>query len=268
MKKFDGVMIITDLDGTLLDSKKQVGARSREAIDYFMAAGGRFTFATGRLLQSFRNVIDRLVWNAPVIFSNGAQIYDIQNGKMLFECPLDDEAAQVCQEALIRFPGTAAEVYRHLFCETVNENEITKKHLVDFFIERTIKESIPETTEPRVKILLTNETAELEKAAAFISGNCPGVSPCFSSPVFLEIFSSKTDKGAAALRLAKILGIDRNHLYAAGDQENDIDLLSAAALSFAPEYAEPKVMASAGKLLPDIDSDMMASLISHLDGIY
>ena len=106
-------MIVTDLDGTLLNSNKHVDAESREAIEYFMANGGYFTFATGRLYQSFQNVRKRVVQNAPVIFSNGAQIYDLESEKLLWECGLDGDIEPLCEEILRKFPGTAAEVYRH-----------------------------------------------------------------------------------------------------------------------------------------------------------
>ena len=48
MGKFDGVLICTDLDGTLLRNDKSISADNKAAIDYFKAEGGRFTFVTGR----------------------------------------------------------------------------------------------------------------------------------------------------------------------------------------------------------------------------
>ena len=37
MGKFANVLIVTDLDGTLLDSQKKIGVASREAIRYFIS---------------------------------------------------------------------------------------------------------------------------------------------------------------------------------------------------------------------------------------
>ena len=64
MGKFANVLIVTDLDGTLLDHEKNIGAASREAIRYFMSEGGLFTFATGRLYQSFMGICKKLPFNA------------------------------------------------------------------------------------------------------------------------------------------------------------------------------------------------------------
>lgn len=48
MKKFDGLLLGCDMDGTLLDSRKQISAKNQEAIWYFVKNGGSFSLATGR----------------------------------------------------------------------------------------------------------------------------------------------------------------------------------------------------------------------------
>ena len=49
MGKFDGILICTDLDGTLINSSEKVSKENLDAIEYFKANGGLFTFVTGRL---------------------------------------------------------------------------------------------------------------------------------------------------------------------------------------------------------------------------
>jgi Cof subfamily protein (haloacid dehalogenase superfamily) len=268
MGKFSGVLIVTDLDGTLLNSNKHVDAESREAIEYFMANGGYFTFATGRLYQSFQNVRKRVVQNAPVIFSNGAQIYDLESEKLLWECGLDGDIEPLCEEILRKFPGTAAEVYRHKKCDTINENEITEKHIRDFEIERTIRTSFSEIEKPWIKVLFTNETALLKEIADYINEKYDKANAKFSAKHFLEVFSGKTDKGRGTLRLAEMLGVATENIYTVGDQENDIDLLSAASVSFAPENAVPEVKKYVDVILPDNDHNTIAAMISHIDKLY
>ena len=43
MKKFDGLLLGCDMDGTLLDSRKQISAKNQEAIWYFVKNGGSFS---------------------------------------------------------------------------------------------------------------------------------------------------------------------------------------------------------------------------------
>jgi len=56
MGKFDGVLLASDFDNTLLNTETarrtgaevpEVSRRNREALEYFMAGGGRFAIATG-----------------------------------------------------------------------------------------------------------------------------------------------------------------------------------------------------------------------------
>ena len=49
MKKFDGILFCTDLDGTLLESDHKISKENIEAIRYFQSEGGLFTFLTGRM---------------------------------------------------------------------------------------------------------------------------------------------------------------------------------------------------------------------------
>ena len=49
MGLFDGTLICTDLDGTLLNNNYQASPENGEAFRYFQAEGGRLTFITGRL---------------------------------------------------------------------------------------------------------------------------------------------------------------------------------------------------------------------------
>ena len=49
MKKFNGILMCTDLDGTLLRNDKTISRENKEAIEYFKSEGGLFTFITGRM---------------------------------------------------------------------------------------------------------------------------------------------------------------------------------------------------------------------------
>ena len=46
MKKFDGMILACDMDGTLLDSSRMISKENAQALRYFTEEGGRFTLAT------------------------------------------------------------------------------------------------------------------------------------------------------------------------------------------------------------------------------
>ena len=268
LNRFEHVLIVTDLDGTLLDSNKNVGEKTKSAVDYFISQGGNFTFATGRLVASFESARKKLRWNAPVVFANGCQIYDYSTEKMLWECCIPDEYRPGLQKVLDSFPGTCLEVYRHLHCDMIRINEISRIHASKFGFGFETPEDIFGVSGGMTKVLFTNEHSVLERIRDVIESEMPGLKVRFSNDVFLEVFSSATDKGCGTLRLAEMLGVSRKDIYTAGDQENDLDLLGAAAIAFAPENAVPRVRRAADVILPDNDSDTIAALIGHLCRIY
>ena len=58
MGKFDGILLCTDLDDTLLTTDKRISDENKQAIEYFMSEGGLFTFATGRVVDGARLMLD------------------------------------------------------------------------------------------------------------------------------------------------------------------------------------------------------------------
>ena len=46
------ILLVSDIDGTLIDSQYQIPPRNREAIQRFMKKGGGFSIATGRSWES------------------------------------------------------------------------------------------------------------------------------------------------------------------------------------------------------------------------
>ena len=67
--------------------------RNWEALEYFMAGGGRFAIATGRALAAFIKFADQVPMNAPGIVCNGAALYDFQKGEYLETILLDESTA-------------------------------------------------------------------------------------------------------------------------------------------------------------------------------
>ena len=103
MGRFRGVLLATDYDDTLYSTNATISPENRQAIEYFVAEGGKFCISTGRSYINFAIQMEkeRLPVNAPVILSNGASIYDFATEKSLWLKHLPPLAprhlAQVCR---------------------------------------------------------------------------------------------------------------------------------------------------------------------------
>ena len=64
---FDGYLLVSDMDGTLLNSKGKLSEENKNAIEYFVDNGGEFTLATGRMLPSIKRHIHKMKVTLPVM---------------------------------------------------------------------------------------------------------------------------------------------------------------------------------------------------------
>ena len=65
---FDGILILSDFDGTFAGEGGRIIDRNISAIEYFRANGGHFSFSTGRLPSVMSRIFPdfRTVSNAPL----------------------------------------------------------------------------------------------------------------------------------------------------------------------------------------------------------
>ena len=76
-------LYVSDLDGTLLNSKIKVNQESVDIINGLVKEGLVFTYATARSLVSAAPPTEGLMLKMPVIVHNGAFIVDSNDGKIL-----------------------------------------------------------------------------------------------------------------------------------------------------------------------------------------
>ena len=97
MKKFEGILICTDLDGTLLRNDKTISQENLDAIEYFKSEGGFFTFITGRLPCFSEKICEAIRPNAPFGCINGGGVYDYNKKEYLWKLELDHSAIELAE---------------------------------------------------------------------------------------------------------------------------------------------------------------------------
>lgn len=280
MGKFDGVLLASDFDNTLLytEDSLRTGApvpplpeRNREALKYFMAQGGRFAIATGRALPAFLRHAGDVPMNAPGVVCNGAAIYDFEKGEYLDAALLDDQARQRGQAVLDRFPSVAVEAY-HIdnVIHVVRPNAISRQHEHMTHVSLTEAPSLPEVPLPLGKLLFEADHETLEGVLAFLTeqGWAEDYELIFSVSHLLEMTIQGASKGGMVRRLAVRLGISMEHVYCAGDEANDLSMLHAAAEGFAPANASAAVRKSGATVVCDAREGAIADVIAILDRKY
>lgn len=266
MGKFDGMLLCTDLDDTLLTDNKQVSEKNRKAIDYFKSEGGLFTFSTGRVPMGARLILEYVVPNAPIVCFNGGGIYDFSENKILWSRKLDSDAIsaveyvdrrldfvgiEICTEEKIYFSKINAKVREHQILEKLPDNDL------DYH-------DIPEVWQ---KVLFMTEEHELNTVRRTISESPFADKYTFvqSSPWYYELLPKNSTKGDGLIQLGELCGIDRSRIIAVGDNENDLEMVKMAGVGIAVENAIPIVKNSADYVTADNNSDAIAKVIYDLE---
>ena len=280
MGKFDGVLLASDFDNTLIYTEGALRAgtpmpplseKNRTALEYFMAEGGRFAIATGRALPAFIRFAAEVPMNAPGVVCNGASLYDFQ-AEAYLENALLDERIHVWGQALLdRFPQVAVEAYHiNNTIYAVRPNAITRQHEHLTKVAVTEADSLTEVPQPLGKLLFEAEHDDLLALEAEMreQGYAEDYELVFSTPVLLELTAKGANKGGMVRRLAKRLGISMEHVYCVGDEANDIPMLTVAAQGFAPANCKDVVRQCGATVVSDAEHDALADVIAILDAKY
>ena len=265
MKKFEGKLILSDMDGTILDKNKEISRENKDAVAYFVENGGAFSLATGRARRSMEYYVEQLAINAPVVIYNGSAVYDFRQHKTISQTYMKQDAVAFVRHLCDKFPYLCAEVYLVDSEFVVHSNEISKRHFETVRLQ-TVELPPEEIPQPWVKVNFVAPqelVVEVEEYAEKLfsqeyffqrSGNH-----------FFEAMSRGVDKGTGALEVCKHMGIDPKNLYVIGDHMNDIELLQAAGMAFAPANAVDPIKRLAHVIVADNNSSAVADMIGYLD---
>lgn len=265
MGKFDGILLLTDMDGTLLTSERNISSENLAALRYFMEQGGRFSVATGRSKPGMEHFLEYLPINAPAVIYNGAVVYDFEAKCPVWQRPLGERGLLLNALVQAEFPGAGLETYEMDTAYALSDNPISRRHFEA--VKMTWKlAGAEEVPQPWVDMLLLEREEILPEIKARIEEAFPGQYFLqYSDKEFLEVLHPEANKGSAALALCKQLGIKAENLYTIGDGRNDIQLLTCTPNAYAPANAEPEVLALCPRMLPHHNDHAIAALIAELD---
>ena len=87
-------MIAADIDGTLLNPRRELEKETIEAAQKCMAQGAYFVLSSGRMPPALKDIAQRLHVNAPAVCYNGGAVVDLMNNKTLYSTPVPLELAR------------------------------------------------------------------------------------------------------------------------------------------------------------------------------
>lgn len=268
-------MIVSDLDGTLLNSKKQISPGNLQAVRKLEEKGVEFVAATGRSDVMTKPYIRELPNVNIVIGCDGAVIRNIKTGEILYENVLSPQMCkrtfQICREYGLQYyvftkdflVGDDPSNERLLIHKKFNETVVREDQIPIQFVENLENY----TKNHKVyKIVASHQRSEyLDQVAEVIKKQTDG-DAVRSGKRVLAIKAKGVSKAAALKKLAKQRNISMDEIVAFGDEVNDIDMLRVAGLGIAMENADQKVKEAADLVADSNDLDGVGRELEKLFG--
>ena len=260
-------LIVTDVDGTLLNSNQELTLRVEAALARAAAAGVPTVLATGKSRGPWADAVLGKLAGAPMpgVFVQGCVTCDA-DGTVLESIELESVIAQ----SVFRFAERAG-ASAVAFC---GSRILCARRNKDTDLVLKYGEPAPEAVGPMIanvidegiginKILLFCDEKDMpvlrEDAELMFENDCAITT---AVPGMLEFLPMGASKGAAVARLLDRLGVDPKNVLALGDGENDAEMLALAGTAVAMKGSAALVVdAARGVIGGSNDEDGVADAV-------
>ena len=256
-------LIVADLDGTLIH--KGFTKETLHTVKKLQDQGYIFTIATGRHINIAKKYIKELNVKHPVIYSNGAHIYDMENDKIIYQAFIEESSAletiRICRQFHIDFIiYKVDQVYATKQSKDKLEAKVGKYDLdilSDEDIELCVRDGV-------VKILIFDDDVKRIQEVRKSLSQIQSIYPIQSHPNYLEVSHHLVNKGNALKILADYLKISLKDTMAIGDQENDIKMIQVAGIGVAMGDGNPLLLDEANFVTKSFEDNGFTYAVEHL----
>lgn len=256
-------LVLSDIDGTLVDADGNIPDRVVQAVQAYSAAGGRFVLASARPPLAMVNLAQQLDLAVPLVTLNGSLIvnYDPHAGSwdVLSETPLYARVPiQLYHEIVSHQLPVSMNVYSGLAWIANQHDQWNDQEAAITGTMPLIKPLAQRLAAGLTvhKILCMAEPAVIDEVAALLSAHPDWhLTASRSKLTYLEISDQAVSKQTALHTLANRFGVPLSATMAIGDGENDLPMLTEAGLGVAM-----------GNALPTVSARIPQSVASNEDG--
>ena len=253
MGKFDGILLVSDWDGTFF--KEKVFDENIKALRYFEDNGGAFSVCSGRYSDFLRAFKDEVPFNTYTICYNGAYIVDLNTNEILYQGFCDSHLFDIIDDV----------IEQKLEYKTINVYDDANSEPTAYTYDEYL-EAKPELKSRNIYKVLLRAESDLKGTEGAIAANKLNLYDYIavrSWGLSLEFMKRENSKGAAVRRLADKLG--SKLIVAVGDYENDIEMLKAADISYAVENAIDEVKRIADRQTVRVNESAIAHIIYDIE---
>lgn len=236
-------MVVTDMDGTLLNSAHEVSGRFFENFRKLKERDILFVAASGRQYQSILDKLAPIKQDILVIAENGGVA--MQNGTELVSTPLDSKAKNRVLEILDSIENIYPVLCGKNSAYIQGTSQKFEEKLQEYYSEYTVLDNMKAFDGEILKIAIYH----FESSEKFIYPSLRHLEGDLQIKVsgehWVDVSSPNANKGYALQKIQQLHGISPAETMVFGDYNNDLEMLALADYSFAMENAHPNVKKAA-----------------------
>lgn len=265
--------VVTDLDGTLLDSRKELSEETKRVLKECHERGILLIPATGRTIKGVPDFIKALPAVRYLILTNGSRIYDQKRQEMIGGHLLDQELTA----KILKY----ADQYHILYDVYIQGRGVSEErflfHMDEYKIEPRIQELIRSTRDmvPSIVEHVRRSPYAVEKINFYFDdlklrqkiraelGADSRITVSSSLYNNLEIGHCQADKGTAVCELSSLIGLRRGEIMVCGDNDNDMAMMLPGVKKIAVANASEEIKAMADYVTDSNDESGVARAIER-----
>ncbi|MCX4096619.1 HAD family hydrolase [Nocardia sp. alder85J] len=263
-------MVATDVDGTLIDEREQVSARTRAAVAALVADGVPFVLATGRPPRWIAPVVAGLAHAPLCVCGNGAVVYDSATDRILESSTLDpaelDWIAGLA-ERLLPGCGLAAERVGRSAHDAATPQFVSSPEYEHAWLnpDDTRVSRAEVVAAPAIKMLIRVRGAQSADMVTALAPALDGRADITYSTNngLIEVSAPGVTKASGLATVAERLGVEHAALIAFGDMPNDVPMLELAGHGVAMANAHPAALAAADEVTGTNFEDGVARILER-----
>ena len=282
-------LVAIDLDGTLLNSYGQISEKNRKTLKEAQINKVNIVLASGRLLNSVKNISSDLGQNKYIICGNGSLIYDLQKEEIIYDKFIEKnkvlQIISICEKNSIYYniyteSMVIAKTLENnvLFYHQENankpENKKTKINLVgdiyNYVMNLNNENILKITISDKNSIIFNSIIKKLRNIknidvldVAHMSRKIikSGTEEVSLEYYYTEITNENVDKWNAIKWLAEKLEVKNEEIMVIGDNVNDKMMIENAGLGVAMGNSAPYIKEIADKIVSSNNENGVAQAI-------
>jgi Cof subfamily protein (haloacid dehalogenase superfamily) len=255
-------LVVSDMDGTLLNSKHELHPTFYSVFAEIRKRGITFVAASGRQYQNIRNVFTKIQDDMYFIAENGG--YVVHQGRELHVQEMERDVTRSLLRSAKSVDGTFTILCGKKKAYIEDTTTFFVEHLERYYDEYEIVDDLLNVNDDQFLKIAICDISGAEGNTYNLFRNSADILVKVSGNIWLDISHKHANKGHALHKVQRLLNVSPSETMVFGDYLNDLEMMAQAEFSFAMENAHPEVKAVSRYVAKSNDEGGVMEILDQL----